>query len=177
MNKKALELSINFLVVVIIAIVMLSLGILLINRYFLEADIIKTDIEEETEKQINQLFNQGEIVAIPTKTIERGKDDIAWIGILNVKDSGDFTVELIFKDAYDKLNNPLDTAQLSPDDWLTFVPGFYLETRTQKNLPMNIAVPKNALKGTYIYHVDVNIKEENKEEELYKKSRMYVTVS
>ncbi|MBW2996641.1 hypothetical protein KY332_05080 [Candidatus Woesearchaeota archaeon] len=172
MNKKALELSINFLVVVIIAIVMLSLGILLINRYFLEAETIKSEIEEETEKQINILFNQGEIVAIPTKTVERGKDDIAWIGILNVKDSGNFNVKLTFKDAYDKLNNVLNTSQLSPDDWPIFIPDFYLETRTQKNLPMNIAVPKNALKGTYIYHVNVT-----RERGLYKKSRMYITVS
>ena len=54
MNKKALELSINFLVIVIISLVILSAGILLIKKYFAEAEELHKEISQETEIQINE---------------------------------------------------------------------------------------------------------------------------
>jgi hypothetical protein len=167
-NKKALELSVNALVTIIIAIVILSLGIVFLRNFFKGAGQLKANIDEQTESQIASLLAEGEPVAVPVnrKTVSAGKHTTFGIGILNIiQDSPEttFNVDIRFSGAYDRLNNRIDTATLSqgvsrldPSEWLLYdEEPFVLAANDQKIMPILIRVAENAVPGTYIFTVDV----------------------
>jgi len=85
-NKKAVELSMNFLVMVILSIVVLSMGIVFVTRLFSEAAKIPDSLNQKTETEIARLLSSGERTAIyPGEiTIPRGKADVFGLGILNI---------------------------------------------------------------------------------------------
>ena len=89
MNKKAIQLSINFLVIIIISIVMLSSGILIIKKYFKTADEIQLQLDEQTINDIGNLLDSGNQVAIQLnkKTIPAGESAIFGIGVINIFDT------------------------------------------------------------------------------------------
>jgi len=95
MNKKGIELSVNFLVMLIITLVVFSMGIYLLKIFFGTADEITNDINEQTKEQILTMLSPGERVAIPLnqETIARGDNAVFGLYILNVEsDDPKFTV-------------------------------------------------------------------------------------
>ncbi|MBD3354943.1 hypothetical protein GF361_03080, partial [Candidatus Woesearchaeota archaeon] len=111
MNKKGIELSVNFLVIVIISLVILSSGILIVRRYFSTAEDIKTQLDEQTERQIEASLGQGKMISVPfkRKTIGRGESDILGLGVLNIEDHRtEFNVNISLSSAYDKNKDLID---------------------------------------------------------------------
>jgi len=157
MDKKAFELSINFLVIVIIAIVMLALGLKLITDFFGKATEIHAIIDEGTKAEINEMLSRGEQVAVPfnLKQISKGEQDTFGIGILNTaKTDLDFQIMIDFDKAFGT-----DDSQLNVQDaenWLLYDDEvFNLEPSENKQIPVLVQVPKNAKPGTYIFNVFV----------------------
>lgn len=96
-NKRAIELSINFIVMLIIGIALFGFGIQFLAKFFSGTQKMKAQLDTQTQARIESLLDQGSRVAIPlnSKTIEIGKSDIFGLGILNVlssKDSDTFYV-------------------------------------------------------------------------------------
>ncbi len=86
-SKKAMELSINFIVMLIIAMALFSFGIWFAYKFFGGAEKMRTDLDEQTQQQIENLLMQGnERVVIPfnSKTLDKGNSAIFGVGILNV---------------------------------------------------------------------------------------------
>ena len=160
MNKKAIELSVNFLVIIVLSLVMLSLGVILINKFFEAAEDIKTDLDSQTEAGIQSLLEQGKMVAVPInrKTIIRGEHDIFGLGILNIKDSGDFKVVVRASDGFEPESN--NYASISTDNFagwpLYFTEEFNLDRDQRRSIGIAIIVDKTALRGTYIFDVEVS---------------------
>ena len=50
-NKKALELSMNFIVVIIISLATLSMGLFLIRNFFTEAIEFQGEVEDATQRE------------------------------------------------------------------------------------------------------------------------------
>ena len=91
MNRKAaVELSVNFLVILIICIVILASSIYITKKFFTHAVNIKDIYDERTEKEIERLLDDGSKVAVPfdKKTIGNGEFDSFGIGIMNVLNTG-----------------------------------------------------------------------------------------
>jgi hypothetical protein len=175
MNKRAaFQLSVNFLVIMIISIVVFASSIYLINKFFTQAETIKLTYDGRTEKEIERLLDDGSRIAIPfdKKTISNGESKTFGIGILNVLNTGasnDFDINISFNKAFDNRNNEictivnLDTCGY-PQTWLQTSSGTQglSEISIQKTIPNNqqekflLGVEvKGAPKGTYIFDLDV----------------------
>lgn len=157
MNKKAFELSINFLVVVIIAIVMLALGMKLITDFFGKATEIHAIIDEGTKAEINEMLSRGEQVAVPfnLKQIRRGEDDTFGIGVLNTaKTPLDFQPTISFDEAFAEDDSQI--TDVNEADWLLYdSESFSLGPSEDKQIPVLVKVPETADSGTYIFNVRV----------------------
>lgn len=139
MSKKAIQLSLNFLVITIISIVIFGMGIYLMNKFLGHADDTVFQWEERQKKEIEDLLSQGKVVAIPfdSKTIQQKKSDSFGVGIMNILDESpvDFRIDVIFSKAYDGPNVLCDHDDTSgcgvdPDTWL--------RSSTQMGGPLNI---------------------------------------
>lgn len=99
MNKKGIELSVNFVVMLIIAMTIFGMGLVLFGKFFGEAENIRENLDEQTKRELQQqMINSPEQVVIyPTQmTIEKGKGSVFGVGILNIDETDDFTITTTF---------------------------------------------------------------------------------
>lgn len=109
MNKKAIQLSINFLVIVIISLAIFGMGIVFVNKIFFSAGKKIAEMDLKTKEELAMLLDEGDKVAMPffQKTVIHGKTATFGIGILNTKSAAAFTVVVKFDEAYDKANKKI----------------------------------------------------------------------
>ncbi len=172
MNKRAIELSVNFIVILILAIATFSLAVVLTYNMFAKAYTMKKDIDAQTKQQIGSLLDSGEKVAIPINTllIKAGNGDVFGLGILNTEDEKmNFRVEIagVSEDgrtdpneigAYDANGEELDDAAKESAEGITVS---YLETveelgvNRKQVVLIKVNVDKTVAKGIYSYTVRV----------------------
>ncbi len=96
MNKKsAVELSMNFMVVLILGIIILSMGIYLSYRALNRSYEVSEGLDTQIEQQIYNLLDDGGIVVAPVNSadIMRGaKPYVFGIGVRNINYSSNFKV-------------------------------------------------------------------------------------
>ncbi|HIH37473.1 hypothetical protein J4460_08505 [Candidatus Woesearchaeota archaeon] len=85
MNKRGIELSVNFLVMLILAIVVFGFGIKLVYSMFSSSMNKIESLDQNSEQQIMSMLSSGKKVAIPIykKTTVRGKPVVFGVGIYN----------------------------------------------------------------------------------------------
>ena len=159
MDKKgALELSINFIVMLVLCIIVLGLGIAFAKQFFEQAHGISKELDKQTIQQLENLMAAGKQVAVPfsTKTASSGETVVYGLGIMNnvAGSSNDFTIDVTFKNAYDKNENEITGS--NADQWIV------QDTRTvqvkineKARFSIVISVPKRTAPGTYIFDVSV----------------------
>ena len=109
-NRRGLELSVNFIVVLILTIVTFALGILIYNATFNQAGELTGDIGEQTRAQIEQILMEGNIdVTIPHEFEKTPKDTTVFFGMgiksnTDVCISGNYLISVAFSRAVDELN-------------------------------------------------------------------------
>ena len=143
MNRKAaFELSVSFIVILIICIVIFGFSIYMLKKFFSHAETVKMIYDERTEQEIERLLDDGSRIAIPfdKKTIGNGEFKTFGIGILNtlnVGPSNEFSVTIRFSKAFKRDNTvicavppPSGTPPYppvsdcgSPDTWLKTTSG------------------------------------------------------
>lgn len=157
MNKKGIELSINFLVIMIISILILILSIIFLKNLFTAAYQKQAEVDLRTEEQIKALIRDGEKVALPLTTLQirRGESDVFGLGILNIKDTGkDFYINVEYVTGYD-----VDGIELFPTDnfqilYRDTVEG--LPANSEAILGISISTPSSGIEsGTYIFNAVV----------------------
>ena len=164
--KKGIQLSINFLVTIIIGIVLLVLGILILRQFIGGAEEIKEDLDARTEAQLSNLLSAGQQVAVPfnSQTIRRGDGYLFGLGILNILDPTPpaTTISFEIKASFSIADAALPPDVEHPDEWLRYNrESFDLRKSEQHSEPVLIQVPKNAQSGTYIFNVEVKNLETN----------------
>lgn len=120
-NKKGIELSANFLVILILSIVIFGGGLALVNKFFKSASEKQTELDQSTLNEIEKLLNDGSKVAIPIhkKEMKIGDEQLFGLGIYNVLGSQhEFTVTVDFDEAYDE-----------EDELMTEVDGGFVDSR------------------------------------------------
>ena len=108
MNKKAaLELSANFLVILIIAISVFGMGIRMTYQLMTKAEEIRSDVDESTQREIEEALTTGEIVSIPInhKKTKTGKSVVFGLGIFNSESTQSFIVDMNLEKAFNKVIN------------------------------------------------------------------------
>ena len=143
MNKKGIELSVNFLVVIIISIDIIGFSVYILTTVVGRAGELSRMTQEDLNKRIETLQCTGIVCfAVNYKEIKRGEFDIFGLKIFNTGAEAEFS---------------LDIAPVKPG--LSFVPEsgetFRIGGNEEKRIGIGIEVPKNATSGIYIFNIGV----------------------
>ena len=162
MNKKAIQLSVNFIVMLILAVAVFMGGLMFAGKFFGKAELIKGSLTSQTEQQLEKLLDSGSPVVIPIKkkTIYRNKFESFGIGIV-AQWKGTYGINIVnpptaFTNDKKKI---IDT---------TYMPKIIMQknqdSKVEKKLDINekwktiiaVDVPSQAPRGTYVYTVWVS---------------------
>ena len=179
--KKGFQLSISVIVTIIIAIVLLGMGIILLNKFIGGAQEIKAELDERTDQQLSVLLESGEKVAVPfnTATIRRGDQKVLGIGIVNIFDETDFKVEISISSAFDNLNEQIDIGNITEfeNKWVRYDKTIFpLSQNGQYKGPILFTVPKDAPSGTYIFDAKAISNAASPDAGTYDLKKIYITV-
>src|SRR3989338_6404086 len=156
-NKKAIELSLNFMVILIISIIIFGFGVRFISRLSSEAIDLTRITEEELDERIGNLVCEGSdrvCIGIDRKTIKRTKFDVFGLKILNVLDNPrfDIVVSRPTPSGYTKSKAAIQTDGLI---WNPKSRSVFIEKDEENNLGIGVKVPADAVSGTYIFNVEI----------------------
>ena len=160
MNKKAIELSINFIVILVIALVMFGMGLTLFRKFFVEADVIKQNLDDQTKKEIQQIMMSSaeQVIVYPSQlTIRRGKSDVLGVGVLNINENTTSFGITPYWDGTSCYDN--DGSQMSCNETDIKVPGTitrYIESNERVIIGLPLRVDSGAQKGKYAVQIQVN---------------------
>ena len=154
--KKAIELSMNFLVTIIIALVIFGFGVRFIYNLASQSEKLKDLTLEDLDKKIEDLFCEStDKICIGTnkKIIERGNYDFFTVKVINILNDQEFrlNIEKPTPSGYTKNNEPINTNDIK----LKYRENFFIKRNEEKSIAIGIEVPKNAISGTYILDVKI----------------------
>ncbi len=154
--KKGIELSLNFLVTIIIAVVIFGFGVKFIRDIASEATGLEDIAYEDLDERIGQLVCESTdkaCIGVTKKTIQKGKIDVFGVKIINILDDQDFniTVEKPTPSGYTKNNEPIQTNDIE----LKHRESVFIRKNEEASVGMGIEVPKDAVSGTYIFNIKV----------------------
>jgi len=145
----------NVLVVIIISLVILGMGVTMLYSFIGGASDIKTKLDAKTNAELERLLvNQGKMVALPlhVANIERGEMHLFGIGIMNIGDvGGEFYIKVELSGVYnendEEITNSVDISQ-----WFLFNDeAIHIQEGDHVKESIGSIVPKDALKGQYIF--------------------------
>jgi len=146
-KKAAIELSANFLVVIILSIVILVGSVYLLTTVVSKARELSAMTQDDLDKRIESMQCTNLVCfAVNQKQIERGKFDVFGLKVFN---NGQTQGE----------NFILTVSQASPSDsqlnWQPKTYDFRVRLNDETRIGVGIEVPKNASSGTYIFNANV----------------------
>ncbi len=158
MNKRGFELSLNFLVTLLIAIVIFGFGVKFVYQLSSQAIELKDITSKELDARVADLLctsSQKICIGTDKKSIQKGKVDVFGIKILNVGDKQNFVIRVTrpAPSGYTLQNQPIAVDELKwkhNDEIQTF------ERNEERKFGIGIEVPKTAGSGTYIFNVRVH---------------------
>ena len=166
-NKKGFELSIGFIVMLIIVLIVFMGSIYFIKEFFYKAEELKYEIERSTQEQIESLLQQGSLVSLPVNMKETniGKGLTFGLGIRNVGDTKGFRLVVSFNKAIDSLGEVIVDESYKDfinENWLLYDNNeFFLDSNELKVFPIavrpdfNIQEAEATLPGTYLFNICV----------------------
>jgi hypothetical protein len=174
MNKKAFAVSVNFVIILILSIIVFTIGIYIVNRFFDFAKEEKLRWDDLTRREIDAALDSGDRIAIPRykQTVANGEFASFGVGILNVLQGPpkEFRVRIDFALASTndiEICNAASAATCgNPDSWLRTVYDeeapieFTLQIKNNEKKEFLVGFDViGAPKGTYIYNVDIDYKD------------------
>lgn len=156
-TKKAIELSINFIVILIISIIVFGFGVRFISKLSSQATELQEITTAELDERIGSLICEGSdrvCVGIDRKTIRRTKFDVFGLKIVNILESQSFDiiVERPSPSGYTINKQPIGSDNLI---WNPKTRSVFIEKNEEKNLGIGVQVPANIVSGTYIFDVRI----------------------
>lgn len=175
MSKKAIELSLNFIVIIIISIIIFGFGVRFIYRLSSQATDLQDITISELDERIGNLVCEGSdrvCFGIERKAIKRTNFDVFGLKIINILDAQDFDVRISPPIDLSDLSSPpklLDSAVLGfkkdkteirfPQNPMLMVNppsrSVFMGKNEEKILGIGVQVPANAAPGTYILNVEI----------------------
>jgi hypothetical protein len=177
MKKASIELSVNFLVKLILAIVVFGFGMTIVRNIFSSAGSgeLTQNVDAEVEQQIKILMDTGEkVIMYPEEIItSRNKAAVFGLGILNILEkpqATEYSVEVECYSYIDRSNTENDCSvgsqSGSVDEW-TFDAFPPVSLKNNEDTTVGVPIlPADAEKGTYIYNARVSY-DENGAEKTY----------
>ncbi len=156
LNKRAIELSMNFLVVLIISIVIFGFGVRFISTLFSQAKELEDYTFADLEEKIGNINCEGsERVCIGNdrKTIPRKEVGVFGMKMWNILDSQNFDVTISRPTP-----SGVSSSGLIQSDSLKWKPhqrSIFIQKNAAEQLAIGIEVPPNVVPGTYIFNVEI----------------------
>ncbi|MBI3035303.1 hypothetical protein HYY71_03185 [Candidatus Woesearchaeota archaeon] len=155
LSKRAIELSLNFIVILIISIIIFGFGVRFIQKLSSQATELQDITISELDERIGDLVCAGServCLGIDRKAIRRTKFDVFGLKIINILESQgfDIIVSRPTPSGYTKTKQPIQTDNLL---WNPRSRSVYIEKNEEKNLGIGVQVPPNAVSGTYIFNI------------------------
>ncbi len=156
-NKKAsLEISIQAIVIVVLAMTLLGLGLTFIRKQFGGLETIREEISEQVKQKIlDDLIENDKKLSFSRTEIEidKGKSQVLTIGIRNKKDS-----ELSYTMRFTGISDPDGNPQSNIDNWFQ-----YAKSQVYRLLPaessvrnVRLTIPSSIPKsGSYFLNFEV----------------------
>jgi hypothetical protein len=152
-SKKGLELSINFIVMLIIALVVFGMGIKLFTMFFIEAENIKQDLDDQTKKELQakMMSSPDQVVIYPTSlTIQKGKANLVGVGILNIGGGSTyFTLNSTYQNCYDRDGTPMTSVNCGSHIGLIEERNITILLNTREVTSVPVRVDRQAASGKY----------------------------
>lgn len=157
MNKKGMEISINFIVIIMLSLLVFFFGARFIYNLGSQATKLQEMTVDELDRKIGNLVCEGSekvCLGFDKKIIKRGKLGVFGLRIINFLDSQNFDV-IVTKPTpygYTKKGDPITTDSLivRPESRSVFI-----KKNEEKNLAIGVEVPKDVKGGTYIFDVRI----------------------
>ncbi|MBU4283489.1 MAG: hypothetical protein KKA61_01355 [Nanoarchaeota archaeon] len=150
MNKKAFELSINFIVILILSIVIFGFGIKFLSDFMKSVDDITKFTDSDFNANMEKILcdsSERTCIGISRKEIRPNKVGFFTFGVLNTyEERKNFYVDVEQADPYE--NNP-DEIKYRLNNELN------LDTSEQDKVVIAVQVPGGTKKGTYVLNVYV----------------------
>ena len=163
-KKAALDLSVGFLVKLILAIVVFSMGMIIVRNIFSTASSgdLTRGVDDEVELQIRTLMDTGDKVVMFPEEIETTRNNVAIFGlgilnVLNAPGDTDFNIQVQCHEFIPRNSNQrLDCTEGGDYESWTFAdfPSVSLARNDEETVSIPI-LPSGAELGTYIYNVRV----------------------
>lgn len=192
-KKAAVQLSVNFIVLTVLALITLGIGFYIVTEIFTTAEKYQAQLDEQTQEQIRATLEKGEILSLPitSYTIRRGEKDIIPFGVRNnLGEESTFYISVTCTEAIDSEENELcaindgksctiaETSYCS--DWIVLdTEKETLENRESLAVGLFVRVPDDAPSGIFGYSVKVctgNFCDESSSTQYGTTKKMYVTV-
>ena len=162
-NKKAIELSLNFIVIFVITVTIFGFGIKFISDLSAQANQVQYLTISDLDDKIGDIICEGServCVGIDRKTIKRTKFGIFGIKIINILDSQNFDIEVTRPNpsGYTVKKTPILADDLI---WNPKLRSVYIEKNDEKIVGIGIQVPADAVPGTYIFDVTIRMQDAN----------------
>lgn len=161
-NKRAIELSINFIVMLVLAIAVFIGGLVFATKFFKHAESVRTSLDSETERQLEALLDSGSPVVLPigSAQIFRKKHDAFGLGVF-AKYEGKYLVKItdrkfIDKDKVTHTDNILFEPQLGSLESSKNEKLLTLDKNEKSKVLVLVQVPAEAESGTYIFEFTVD---------------------
>jgi len=168
MNRRGFEFSVGIIVLLIFSILIFSMSVYLLFKWFGNVDTLSAQIDKQTQEEILSSLNQGnKLVSIPfpVQVVKRGKAALFGVGIRNPTSSREFSMQVSYSGAFSP-----DGRTLSVDrdyiaaNWLgsfAVAEPFLVQKNEQKAVPVLIKADVNSAqgvatqKGDYVFNVCV----------------------
>lgn len=163
-GKRGFELSIGFIVMLIITVVIFAGSLTFIGKLFSSTEEIKSALDTETQGEIERLVTAGQTVAVVPSVVEtrtgvNNPIGVGWINIL--PQASDFGIVIGFSNAFD--NDDQVIVEADPDTmerWLLYSFGPYHLERSERETALvnikpgfQIAEGVRTKSGKYVFNV------------------------
>lgn len=158
LNKKGIELQVNFVVILILTLIIFGSSIMIAYKVMKSTNKLKDQVDATTQQRLEALLVSGnEAVVIPFNKkddLRKGESAVFGVGIVNMLGvNTEFKINIAqAAKSYDK-----DGIEQPPGDWV-----YMSETKTGEiknnayKIESIVFIPKNVKIGnTYVFNVDV----------------------
>lgn len=161
-NKKAsLEISIQAIVIVVLAMTLLGLGLGFIKGMFGRINPLTEDVTEHVKQQVLEDLRSGDKkISFPQSeiVIERGSSKVLTLGIKN-KETSTFEYELSFSAISGPDDSGTGIEDKTPtqyDSWFQIVtPKSVINTAEVQLRSIRVSIPKTAVAGSYAFTFNI----------------------
>lgn len=158
-KKAAIELSANFLVIIIIAIIVFSMGIYLAYQMLSLGEREIREMDDFLRTEIDRALTTGSRVAvgINSATINRGQNHIFGVGIRNDGQQGtDFSINIEFIRFVSTHGEEIELGKTEIEDvWFESTRSVTIPEYSKEFFSIPMHPIRRALHGTYEFNVEV----------------------